>query len=126
VFYVSQNGGLTYSLSPDFGTGIWDGKWHFVVGTYDGQNVRLYVDGKQVGNGTPATGSIGYGLPTGNDLWLGHFDGCQGLGSFDFAGSIDEPTVWSTALTAQQISGGYALLTALHGWISRLPSFPMS
>jgi hypothetical protein len=122
-FYVSQNAGMTYSISPDAGAGIWDGNWHFVVGTYDGHNVRLYVDGKQVGSGTPATGSIGYNLPTGNDLWLGHYDGCQG---FDFEGSIDEPTVWSTALSAQQISGGYALLSALHGWISRLPSFPMT
>ena len=94
-------------------------RWHD-----DGQNVRLYVDGKQVGSGTPATGSIGYGLPTGNnDLFLGHYDGCQG---FDFVGSIDEPTVWNQALSASQISGGYALLNALHGWVSRLPSFPMT
>ena len=123
-FYVAQNGGMTYMLSPDAGSGIWDGNWHFVVGTYDGHNVRLYVDGKQVGNGTPATGSIPYGLPTGNnDLFLGHYDGCDGS---DFEGSIDEPTVWSQALSASQISGGYALLSALHGWVSRLPSFPMS
>ncbi len=122
-FYVSQNGGMTYNISPDAGAGIWDGNWHFVVGTYDGHSVRLYVDGKQVGSGTAATGSISYNLPNGNDLWLGHYDGCQG---FDFQGSIDEPTVWSTALSAQQISGGYALLSALHGWISRLPAFPMT
>jgi hypothetical protein len=122
-FYVSQNGGLTYSVSPDAGIGIWDGNWHFVVGTYDGSSVRLYVDGKQVGSGTPATGAIGYGLPTNNDLWLGHYEGCSQL---DFQGSLDEPTVWTTALSAQQISGGYALLSALHGWISRLPSFPMT
>jgi hypothetical protein len=122
-FYVSQNGGMTYSISPDSGANIWDGNWHFVVGTYDGHNVRLYVDGKQVGNGTPATGPIGYGLPTGKDLFLGHYDGCQG---FDFEGSIDEPTVWNQALSASQISGGYALLSALHGWVSRLPSFPMT
>ena len=55
-FYISQNGGLTYAISPDAGAGIWDGNWHFVVGTYDGLNVRLYVDGKQVGNGTPVDG----------------------------------------------------------------------
>lgn len=126
VFYISENGGLSYNLSPDAGSGIWDGKWHFVVGTYDGQNVRLYVDGKQVGSGTPATGSIGYNLPTSNELWLGHYAGCQGLGSFDFTGSLDEPTVWSTAISAQQISYAYSVLSALHGWIGSLPSFPMS
>jgi hypothetical protein len=31
----------------------------FVVGTYDGHSVRLYVDGKQVGTGTAATATIG-------------------------------------------------------------------
>ncbi len=52
-FYVAQNSGLSYTLSPDAGSSIWDGNWHFVVGTYDGSAVRLYVDGNQVGNGAP-------------------------------------------------------------------------
>src|SRR5205823_14394762 len=34
--------------SPDAGTGIWDGKWHHVAGTYDGAALRLYVDGHEV------------------------------------------------------------------------------
>jgi hypothetical protein len=122
-FYISQNGGLTYALSPDAGAGVWDGNWHFVVGTYDGTAVHLYVDGKQVGSGTQVSGPISYGLSSGNDLFLGHYDGCSGL---DFAGSIDEPTVWSRALSPTQVSMAYQLFTALHGWVSRLPSFPGS
>ncbi len=31
-----------------------------MVGTYDRQSVRLYVDGLQVGAGTPASFAIGY------------------------------------------------------------------
>jgi hypothetical protein len=61
-FYVS-NGPNSYTLSPDAGTGIWDGRWHVVVGTYDGSTIRLYVDGRQVGTGTPSTITIQYGLP---------------------------------------------------------------
>lgn len=120
-FYVSQNYGLSWVASPDPGTAIWNGNWHFVVGTYDGSNVRLYVDGTQVGSGSPLTGPIGYGLPDGNDLFIGHYDGCP---AHDFAGTIDEPTVWSTALTPTQISYAYKVMVALHGWVSRLPAFP--
>jgi Concanavalin A-like lectin/glucanases superfamily len=120
-FYVSQNGGMSYAVSPDAGTNVWDGNWHFVVGTYDGSAVHLYVDGSQVGTGMPETGSIGYGLPNGNDLFIGHYDGCS---AHDFSGTIDEPTVWAKALTASQISYAYQVMVALHGWVSKLPSFP--
>ena len=36
-----------------------DGKWHDLVGTYDGGQVRLYVDGKQAG-GCAKAASIFY------------------------------------------------------------------
>jgi hypothetical protein len=121
AFYVSQNDGFTFTASPDPGSGLWDGKWHFVVGTYDGSAVRLYVDGAQVGTGTPASGAIGYGLTSGNDLFIGHYDGCP---AHDFVGTIDEPTVWTGALNASQVSIAYRVMAGLHGWVSRLPSFP--
>ena len=38
------------------------------VGTYDGVHVRLYVDGVEIGNGTPTNVGIRYGLPTHNYL----------------------------------------------------------
>ena len=60
MFYVARNRGLSYTRSPDAGHGVWNGSWHFVVGTYDGSSVRLYVDGNQVGNGIPHTGPIDY------------------------------------------------------------------
>jgi hypothetical protein len=103
-FYVSNNGGLTFALSPDAGTGIWDGKWHSVVGTFDGSTVRLYVDGKEVGTGTPNTTPIDYGLPTSSDLMIGNYAGCSGL---DFSGKIDEVHLFDRALGAQEIHLGY-------------------
>lgn len=111
TFYVSQNSGLTYTRSPDAGNSVWDGDWHFVVGTYDGASVHLYVDGRQIGSGTPRTGSIGYGLSSGNHLFIGHYDGCPGL---DFAGSVDEPIVWDAARSPGEVHEGYEALTFIH------------
>ena len=77
LFYVS-NGFESYTLSPDAGTTIWDGNWHRVVGTYDGSAVRLYVDGRQIGTGSPATITIQYGLGDGNEFAIGSYLGpCQ-------------------------------------------------
>ena len=42
-FYVSSSRGTVYVRSPDAGAGVWDGGWHMVVGTYDGNTVRLFV-----------------------------------------------------------------------------------
>lgn len=124
MFYVANgNDGFTYTRSPDAGTGLWDGNWHFVVGTYDGTAVHLYVDGTEVGSGTPDTGSIGYDDSTSNDLFIGHYAGCSGL---DFAGSVDEPTVWTRALSASQVHAGYLALTTLHRFVNRLPAFPVN
>jgi hypothetical protein len=123
MFYVDNSDGSSYTRSPDAGTGIWDGNWHFVVGTYDGNAVHLYVDGTEIGSGTPNTGPLGYGDSTSNDLFIGHYPGCSGL---DFSGSIDEPTVWNRALSAAAIHTGYLALTVLHRVVSQLPSFPMN
>jgi hypothetical protein len=99
-FYVASNGGMSWSLSPDAGSGIWDGHWHSVVGTFDGSTVRLYVDGKEVGSGTPDTAAIPYDLQNGTDLLIGNYGGCSGLG---FSGMIDEVKVFNRALGTQEI-----------------------
>jgi hypothetical protein len=101
-FYVSSNDGLTYAASPDAGTAIWDGKWHNVIGTFDGSTVRLYVDGREVGSGTPDTSPISYGLPTSNDLMVGNYTGCSSY-PLGFNGSIDQVRIFDRALGAQEI-----------------------
>jgi len=107
AFYVSNGHGNTYVISPDAGTGVWDGNWHLIVGTFDGSNVRLFVDGNQVGSGTPHAPPIGYVLTDSNDLYIGDYPSaapsseCQ---AHSFLGSIDETTVWDRALTAAEVS----------------------
>jgi hypothetical protein len=105
-FYVAGNEGLSWTISPDAGQSVWNGQWHHVVGTYDGAAVRLYVDGRQVGSGTPDTAAITYGLPTSNDLEIGDYPGCSSL---DFNGSIDEVKVFDRALGSGEIALGYGL-----------------
>ncbi|HEX3975496.1 MAG TPA: LamG domain-containing protein [Solirubrobacteraceae bacterium] len=99
-FYVASNGGLNWTQSPDAGTGVWNGSWHNVIGTFDGSTVRLYVDGREVGSGTPDTSPIPYNLSDGNDLEIGNYSGCSGLG---FSGKIDEVKAFNRVLGAQEI-----------------------
>jgi hypothetical protein len=105
-FYVSANDGLSWTLSPDAGQSVWNGQWHNVVGTYDGSTIRLYVDGRQVGSGTPDTTPIAYGLPTSNAFAIGNYPWCPESG---FSGSIDEVKLFNRALGPQEIGLAYQL-----------------
>lgn len=58
------------------------GGWHHVAGTYDGANVKLYVDGI-LKKTTPATGNLSI---AGNPLTVGNQNG----GGEEFYGKIDE------------------------------------
>ena len=111
--YTGANGGLefyaatsptTYVVSPDAAPAIWDGKWHNVVGTFDGSSVRVYIDGQQVGSGSPDSSPIQYNLPTASNLVIGDYPWCPGL---DFKGDIDEVKVFNRALSPAEISLGY-------------------
>lgn len=106
MFYVSQNDALSYVRSPDAGRAIWDGRWHRAVGTYDGTAVHLYVDGSEVGTGTPLTGPIGYRLVGGNDIFFRRIGACPDT---RFSGSIADLAVWNRALTRLEVARAYAV-----------------
>ena len=78
-FYVSD--GTDVTRSADAGLGVWDGAWHHVAGTFDGQAVHLYVDGAEVGTPVPRTAPISYTLQDPGDELLGVYGGCGGLAS---------------------------------------------
>jgi len=99
--------GINFAQSPDTGpSGVWDGNWHFVAGSYDGSFVRLYVDGVEVGPGTPANLTINYNLPTHSNLYIGSYV-APGWCTLPFTGGIDEVKVFERALYAQEILGLY-------------------
>jgi hypothetical protein len=87
-FYVSD--GSDYTLSADAGASLWDGRWHTVVGAYDGSSLRLWVDGTLVGTPEPADVTIGYGLPTDDNFYIGTYAGpCSGIIEPGFRGDMD-------------------------------------
>jgi hypothetical protein len=100
-FYVSKKRGTVHARSPDAGTRVWDGKWHLVVGTFDGTNIRLFVDGSEVGSGTRYPGPLEYMLRDSNDLFIGDYPGCQ---IHNFLGVIDDVMVWKRALTPAEVT----------------------
>ena len=82
---------------------VWDGKWHHIAGTYDGNMVRLYVDGQEIATGTQVDADlsteIDYGLPI-RELFLGAF---EGLTKERFAGDIAEVRIWNGALSSSEV-----------------------
>ena len=106
AFYTRNTGGLFfyigytgyYILSPDAGSGIWDGNWHHIMGTFDGSTVRLYVDGIEVGTGTTTTESIAY--DTGS-LFMGTY---TSTGPWFFSGTIDEVRISNIARTSVDLT----------------------
>ncbi len=78
-----------------------DNKWHHVVGTFDGTNQRLYVDGIMK-NGT----SLVYNTPaTGASILIGDKTGACAGGIFN--GSIDEVKIYDSPLNAKQVLALY-------------------
>jgi hypothetical protein len=104
--YFSVSDGTNSVLSPA-GAGVWDGNWHFVAGSYDGANVRLYVDGVEVGNGTSAALTIKYDLANPN-LYLAHFGASEQCTTSTLSADMDEVRLFNRALTAAEISTIFA------------------
>ena len=89
----------------DLGSAVNDGAWHHVLLSYDGTSLTLYVDG--VSRGTQASPrdtvmskygfSIGAVVDPADPTNSGYF----------FTGSIDEVSIYTTALTQAQASERY-------------------
>jgi hypothetical protein len=76
-----------------------DGKWHYAEGTYDGSNVRLYIDGKIVA--TTAAGTMHY---TADAVTIGRD---AGSASKYFSGTMDDVRIYNFARTAAQVATDY-------------------
>jgi hypothetical protein len=104
AFYVYDGSGETvgFHISPSAdASAVWDGRWHNVAGTYDGRTVRLFVDGVQIGTGTPSTAPVYYGLPSGDGLIGTYLDSTCSL---YLVGDIDGVSVWNRALPVAELA----------------------
>jgi Concanavalin A-like lectin/glucanases superfamily len=95
IFYVSN--GTQVVLSADAGAALWDGAWHVVLGTFDGAVVRLFVDGREVGSGTPTSISLAFGFPDNDAFYIGDYRGTC-ANPLGFVGDIDAVAVANRAI----------------------------
>ncbi len=73
-------------------------KWHHLVGTYDGSNVKLFVDGVEYYS-ISASGTLNSNT---NNATIGKF-GSTG----DFNGKLSNASIWNAALTSTQVTELY-------------------
>lgn len=75
-------------------------KWYHVVGTYDGANIRIYVNGKLEGTKS-CTGTFSSSPAT-------MYFGSRGIyNDRNFNGNIDEVSIYSRSLTEEEILSSY-------------------
>ena len=105
-FYLSSDETLNFwgMAGSDFSTAtkLTTNVWHHVAVTYDGSDVRVYLDAEQVGPTTART------LNTGNqNLFIGS-DGDIDPNDYPYSGLMDEVRIWNRCLTDEEIYIHYA------------------
>jgi hypothetical protein len=109
IFFVFN--GTTY-VSASYGTSLVAGTVYHLCGTYDGANVRLYVNGILRGGPTAQTGTTpSYGT--------NYFGVHQNTTSNPFVGTLYELRWYSRALSASEV---WALYDPLTRWELYTPS----
>jgi hypothetical protein len=73
-----------------------DGVWHHVIGTWNGSELRLYIDGVLNNSNTVASTLTYPALNTQIGRWVG------GSSQY-FNGYIDEPRIWNRSLSAAEV-----------------------
>jgi hypothetical protein len=91
-----------------------DNAWHHVAYTYDGANIKLYIDGTLEGT-LAATGAVS---TVTQDFTIGKYSNSN---AYNFWGSIDEVRVWNIARTQLQINN--TLYTQLVGNDTNLQAY---
>ncbi len=95
-FGIGATNGIFYYV--DSKTRIDDGKWHFVVGTFNGSHLSIYIDGaleKTYNAGLRTIRTSSLPLRIGSDL--------KGSVWHPFRGIIDEVRVYNTSLTYDEV-----------------------
>jgi predicted phosphodiesterase len=75
------------------------GKWHHIAGTYDGQTMRVYLDGKLVGKSQEQSGAILY--PESAPLVIGSY--VDDNENYPHVGAFQDLRVWRSGLSSSEI-----------------------
>jgi concanavalin A-like lectin/glucanase superfamily protein len=93
--------GSRYVVSAAARSGdVWDGGWHHIAGTFDGRALRMYIDGRPVGEPMAARLRINYST-TSVHASIGQYAGDCDLA---FRGDLDLVRLSSEALSADAIA----------------------
>jgi hypothetical protein len=109
-YYLSQNSNGTFRFHCGDGSG--DAKAEsttaaaanaevFVVGTWDGSDLRIYVDGAEE-NSASFSGPISYGASLGDGFMLGQSEGFTASRYWD--GHIFDAAIYNRALSADEVA----------------------
>jgi glucose/arabinose dehydrogenase len=103
-FAVQTTAGRTYTTTTSPAAAPVAGQWQFVTGVYDGATAKLYVNGTQVAS-VNVTGNLIAPRPE-FQLNIGRW-AFNSQNFRAFKGDIDEVQLYSTALTAAQVTTAY-------------------
>ncbi|MBN2137349.1 MAG: hypothetical protein JW720_06060 [Sedimentisphaerales bacterium] len=78
-------------------TELTPGEWYYVMGTYDGGSIRIFVDGIEDANAVAYSGGV---AANSDNVWIGGNSDKPGR---EFDGLIDEAAVWDRALRIENI-----------------------
>ena len=79
----------------NIGPSIQDGEWHFLAGTWDGNDIKLYIDGELEAE-MPCKGKL---IPNNDPLFIG----ARGASQRFLTGALDEVKVYNYALTKDEL-----------------------
>lgn len=96
-FWIYSSGSFRIVTST---TSVDDNNWHFIQGTFDGNTLKIFIDGKQEGI-LNYSGTISYG---GNGTFIGGDYAGDGL---FWNGSIDQIRIYNYARTPAQVAWDY-------------------
>ncbi|MGD0205284.1 MAG: LamG-like jellyroll fold domain-containing protein [Dehalococcoidia bacterium] len=99
AFTIKSGGGRLQLLTPEMT--LETNRWYHVAGTYDGNTMKIYLDGVLQVSGDMGPTQVGNSSP----LYFGYND----VGGFPYYldGSLDEVAIFSRALTAPEIQRHY-------------------
>jgi hypothetical protein len=109
-FFQASNGALRFwlgDLNDCVGGELESGKWYYFVGTYDLQQMRAYVNGREVRRySAPAVNLAPRAVP----FYIGRY--VEQAKHFEFRGMIDEVKIYHRARSAEEIRKEYEAVIA--------------
>ncbi len=113
--YMEVGNGSTSITSPS--TSITTGVWYQIVGVWTNvasNSIALYKNGALVGSNSHSFASI---RDTSNPLYLGNYNGNEGVFAQQFQGDMGIVRIYSKALSAAEVLNNYDANKALYGLV---------